>query len=140
MISEENRRELISYRIMQAKSTAIEAESLLQNKMFRGAMNRIYYSMFYMLQALSLSVGFESSKHSQLLGWFNKTFIHSGKIPVKYSKILTKGYNLRTKGDYATVYYFEKEEIEEMFAEMKEFLNKIEHFLEQRKLDDPSNI
>jgi uncharacterized protein (UPF0332 family) len=132
MITDENSNELITYRIDQAKSTAMEAEALLQKSMFRGSMNRIYYSMFYMLQALSLRYKFESSKHSQLLSWFNKTFIHSGKISVKYSKNLTKGYNLRTKGDYATVYTLEKEEVEGMFEEMKEFLQEIEHFLKMK--------
>jgi len=77
MIDEESRLQLISHRVEQAKSTAKEAEILLTNDMLRGAMNRIYYSMFYMLQALSLRFQFESSKHSQLLGWFNKTFIHT---------------------------------------------------------------
>jgi uncharacterized protein (UPF0332 family) len=104
MIDEESRIQLISYRIEQAKSTVREAEYIMNNDMLRGAMNRIYYSMFYMLQALSLKFQFESSKHAQLLGWFNKTFIHSGKIDVRFSKIITKGYNLRTQGDYATIY------------------------------------
>jgi uncharacterized protein (UPF0332 family) len=53
------------------------------------------------------------------LSWFNKTFIHSGKISVKYSKNLTKGYNLRTKGDYATVYTLEKEEVERLNTSLK---------------------
>ena len=74
MIDEESRLQLIDYRIEQAKSTAQEAEFLLDNDMLRGAMNRIYYSMFYMLQALSLKFQFESSKHSQLLGWFNPDY------------------------------------------------------------------
>ena len=129
MIDDDSRAQLISYREEQAKSTAMEAEFLLNNDMLRGSMNRIYYSMFYMLQALSLKYQFESSKHSQLLGWFNKTFIHTGKIDVKFSKIITKGYNLRTKGDYATIYDLDKQELLQMFEEMTEFIPEIERFL-----------
>jgi uncharacterized protein (UPF0332 family) len=131
MIDEESRIQLISYRIEQAKSTVREAEYIMNNDMLRGAMNRIYYSMFYMLQALSLKFQFESSKHAQLLGWFNKTFIHSGKIDVRFSKIITKGYNLRTQGDYATIYSLDKQELREMYVEMTEFIEEIERFLEQ---------
>jgi len=131
MIDEESRMQLINYRIEQAKSTAREAEYLMNNEMLRGAMNRIYYSMFYMLQALSLRFQFESSKHSQLLGWFNKTFIHSEKIDVRFSKIITKGYNLRTQGDYATIYSLDKQELLEMYAEMNEFIEEIERFLKK---------
>jgi len=129
MIDEESRLQLIDYRIEQAKSTAREAEFLLNNDMFRGAMNRIYYCMFYMLQALSLKYQFESSKHAQLLGWFNKTFIHTGEIDIRFSKIITKGYNLRTKGDYATIYTLDKQELLEMYGEMNEFIEEIERFL-----------
>lgn len=129
MIDEDSRTQLISYRVEQAKSTAKEAEFLLNNDMLRGSMNRIYYSMFYMLQALSLKYQFESSKHTQLLGWFNKTFINTGKIEVKFSKIITKGYNLRTKGDYATIYDLDKQELLQIFGEMTEFLREIERFL-----------
>lgn len=131
MIDEDSRIQLINYRIEQAKSTAREAEYLMNNDMLRGAMNRIYYSMFYMLQALSLKFQFESSKHAQLLGWFNKTFIHSGKIDVRFSKIITKGYNLRTQGDYATIYALDKQELLEMYAEMNEFIEEIERFLKK---------
>lgn len=131
MIDEESRTQLIKYRVEQAKSTMREAEFLLGNDMLRGAMNRIYYSMFYMLQALSLKYEFESSKHARLLGWFNKTFIHSGEIDVRFSKIITKGYNMRTKGDYATIYAMDKQELEEMYGEMTEFIEEIELFLKK---------
>jgi len=130
MIDDDSRAQLIAYRVEQAKLTALEAEFLLNNDMLRGSMNRIYYSMFYMLQALSLKYQFESSKHAQLLGWFNKTFIHTKKIEVKFSKILTKGYNLRTKGDYATIYDLDKQELLQMFGEMTVFIREIERFLE----------
>jgi uncharacterized protein (UPF0332 family) len=132
MIDDDSRAQLIAYRVEQAKSTAQEAEVLLNNDMLRGSMNRIYYSMFYMLQALSLKYQFESSKHAQLLGWFNKTFVHTKKIEVKFSKILTKGYNLRTKGDYATIYDLDKQELLQMFGEMTEFINEIERFLDKQ--------
>ena len=132
MIDDDSRAQLIAYRVEQAKSTAQEAEVLLNNDMLRGSMNRIYYSMFYMLQALSLKYQFESSKHAQLLGWFNKTFVHTQKIEVKFSKILTKGYNLRTKGDYATIYDLDKQELLQMFGEMTEFINEIERFLDKQ--------
>lgn len=131
MIDEESRIQLINYRIEQAKSTALEAKFLLDNNMLRGATNRIYYSMFYMLQALSLKFQFESSKHSQLLGWFNKTFIHTEQIDVRFSKIITKGYNLRTKSDYATVYNLDKQDLMEMYSEMMEFIEEIEQFLKR---------
>ena len=78
-IPEEKRHALIQYRIEQAKETAEEANLLIKHNKFRAAINRIYYAMFYMLLALGLKYHFETSKHRQLLGWFNKTFIKNGR-------------------------------------------------------------
>jgi len=89
--------------------------------------------MFFMLQALSLKYRFESSKHAQLIGWFNKRFIYTSKIEVKFSKIITKGHKLRTKGDYATVYDPNIPELAQMFEEIQESIVKIEQFLNSRK-------
>jgi uncharacterized protein (UPF0332 family) len=66
----------------QANECIDEVSFLLENKKFKIAVNRIYYGMFCSLMALALSAKYESSKHSQLLGWFNKNFIHTGILEV----------------------------------------------------------
>jgi uncharacterized protein (UPF0332 family) len=35
------------------------------------AMNRIYYGLFYVVNCLALIDGFTTSKHTQLIGYFN---------------------------------------------------------------------
>jgi len=69
--------ELILQRIQQAKETLTEIEVLIQNKLYKIAVTRIYYGMFYMLLALALKNDFKTSKHQQLLGWFNRDFINT---------------------------------------------------------------
>jgi len=54
--------------------------------------------MFYSLMALGLKCEFETSKHAQLIGWFNKAFIHEGLIDSKYGKIITKAFNQDKRG------------------------------------------
>ena len=41
------------------------------------AVNRIYYGLYYAVTALAIKHRFETSKHLQLIGWFNKEFIAS---------------------------------------------------------------
>ena len=43
---------LIEYRLQEAKESREEAEILLENGKNRGALNRVYYSMFYATLAL----------------------------------------------------------------------------------------
>ena len=76
---------LIEHRILKATNTIDDVEFLIKNKKFTLATNRIYYGMFYLLSALSLKYNFSTSKHQQLIGWFNKEFIASGKIETKYA-------------------------------------------------------
>jgi uncharacterized protein (UPF0332 family) len=85
--------------------------------------------MFYALLALGLAHQFETSRHSQLIGWFNKNFIYKGVIDSKYGKILNKAFNRRTKGDYDTYVEFEKEIVIEMFSEMQDFISGIKTYL-----------
>ena len=130
-LEEKERLELIRYRLDEARETIADVRLLIDNDRLRAAVNRIYYGIFYSLLALGLAYQFETSKHQQLIGWFNRNFIHSGLIDIKYGKIINKALNRRTQGDYESYVEFDKEIILEMFSEMQEFIAEIERFLNQ---------
>ncbi|MBL7970603.1 MAG: HEPN domain-containing protein [Prolixibacteraceae bacterium] len=131
-LEEKERTELIRYRLEEAKETIADVQLLIENDRLRAAVNRIYYGMFYSLLALGLAYQFETSKHQQLLGWFNKNFIHEGLIDARFGKIINKASNRRTQGDYESYVEFDKDVILEMFDEMKEFISEIEGFLNRK--------
>lgn len=85
--------------------------------------------MFYSLLALGIAYEFHSSKHTQLIGWFNKNFINAGLFDKDFGKIINKAYNRRTKGDYDTYIEFNAEIIFDMFEDMKRFISIINHHL-----------
>ncbi|HPP92233.1 MAG TPA: HEPN domain-containing protein [Bacteroidales bacterium] len=122
---------LINYRLKQAEETILDVGLLIENNRLRSAVNRIYYGMFYSLLALGLAYNYETSRHSQLIGWFNKNFINNGLLDKKYGKILTKAYNRRTKGDYDIFVEYEKATVEEMYGEMKDFISTIKSLLKK---------
>jgi uncharacterized protein (UPF0332 family) len=107
-IESEDRRSLIKYRIEQSEEAVLDVQLLIENNRLRSAVNRIYYGLFYSLLALGLAYQYETSKHAQLIGWFNKTFIHGGLIDTKYGRIINKALNKRNKGDYDTYVEFDK--------------------------------
>jgi uncharacterized protein (UPF0332 family) len=127
----QDRLDLIKYRLAEAKDTQVDVELLISHDRIRAAINRIYYSMFYTLLALGLKYGFETSKHAQLIGWFNKDFIRGGLIDSKYGKIINKAFNRRTKGDYDSFIDFDIETVKEMYEEMIDFNQAIEQFINQ---------
>jgi uncharacterized protein (UPF0332 family) len=128
-MEENDRNELIRYRLDEAKDTLSDVELLISHDRLRAAVNRIYYGMFYSLLALGLKYEFETSKHQQLIGWFNKNFINEGLIDANFGKIINKAFNRRTKGDYDSYIEFERSIVLEMFEEMKAFIDKMEQFI-----------
>jgi uncharacterized protein (UPF0332 family) len=128
-IDKQDRCDLISYRLAEAKETQADVELLIAHDRLRAAVNRIYYSMFYSLLALGLKYEIETSKHARLIGWFNKNFVHEGLIDLKYGKIINKAYNRRTKGDYDSYIEFDLPTVQEMYEEMKEFNSAIKDFI-----------
>jgi len=132
-LNEKDRNELIKYRIEQAKETFSVIELLIDNEKYPTAFNRIYYGIFYSLLALGLKYEFETYKHQQLIGWFNKEFVHSGKIEKEFGKTLRNAFENRTISDYDAFIEFEKEDLIELFGEMKLFIRRIETFLKSEK-------
>ena len=128
-LREKDREDLVRYRLEQAKKTIAVVELLVKNNELPTAVNRIYYGIFYSLLALALKYKFETSKHQQLIGWFNNKFIRTGKIEKKYGQILRDAYKNRTKGDYDTFVKFELEEVNLMYSELIDFIKEIERII-----------
>ncbi|MGC9375784.1 MAG: HEPN domain-containing protein [Bacteroidales bacterium] len=129
-LNDDEIKSLIQYRLKEAEETIEDVRLLIENDRLRAAVNRVYYGMFYSLLALGLAYEFETSKHPQLIGWFNKNFIHDKKIEPEYGKMINKAYNRRTKGDYDVYVDFDKDIVIEMFDEMKDFIYRIKKYLE----------
>jgi len=129
MINEKDRDSLIEYRLQQAYDTVELAKFLLLSEKYVIAVNRIYYGMYYALTALALENRFETSKHTQLIGWFNKEYISSRRIEAKFGKTLRNAFQNRTKGDYDAFIDFSKVEVETMLDEMMLFIDEIKKTL-----------
>jgi uncharacterized protein (UPF0332 family) len=129
-LAEEEKLSLINYRLKQAHEAAESAELLIANNRSAAAINRIYYAVFYCVMALALKSGFKTSKHLQLIGWFNKTFIRTGLIDQDFGRILKDCYEYRKKADYDSFVEFEKIDVEVLFDEMKKFILAIKLFIE----------
>ena len=128
-LKKEDRDILIRYRLDQANDAITVVELLIANDKFNSAVSRIYYGIFYSLLALGLRFEFETSKHLQLIGWFNKEFIHTGKIDIEFGRILRKTYESRRSGDYDVFVEFTKSDVNSLFSDMKKFIQRIDDFV-----------
>jgi len=129
MIDEIDRQSLIDYRLQQATDTIELAHFMAISEKYVIAVNRIYYGMYYALTALPLKNGFETSKHGQLIGWFNKEYIVTKRLDPQFCKILRNAFHNRTKGDYDAFIDFPKNEVDLMLIEMTDFIHEIKKLL-----------
>jgi uncharacterized protein (UPF0332 family) len=134
MMEEDKRNALIEYRLKQAHETVSEVELLLDHDKYRAAINRMYYGMFYTLLALGNKYEFATSKHGQLIGWFNKKFINGNIFDRKYGKYLREAFEIRNQSDYDAFIELSEIDMAQRFKRMKEFISVIEkHILEGEK-------
>ena len=72
---------LISYRLERSRESLRAAEIMFENNMLTFSMNRVYYAMFYAVQALLVSREVSFSKHGQVKAYFNREMIKTGILP-----------------------------------------------------------
>ncbi|MGN1152793.1 MAG: HEPN domain-containing protein [Candidatus Gastranaerophilaceae bacterium] len=124
-------RELLVSRAFEKSDEAMQTAKLnLDNDLLSSAQNRIYYGIFYAVNALAYKYGFITSKHGQLLSWFNKKFIHEDKIFDKeLFKIYKYNFDNRQKSDYDFIYQPVKEDVELSYQDGIYFIDIIKQYL-----------
>jgi uncharacterized protein (UPF0332 family) len=76
------------------------------------AASRAYYAAFHAVSAALLARGQAYSSHAQVLGAFNRDFVHAGTFPREYTVTLTRLFEDRQTGDYDPTTSLEQAEAE----------------------------
>lgn len=124
--------ELIKIRTKKAKATIKGVKLLIESDYISFAMNRIYYSGFYIVSALVLLDGKSFTKHYQLIGYSNKTYLKTDIIERKLGSILNSAFERRNLIDYDDYFSITKSEVNKYYSQMKKFIKIIEQLINQR--------
>lgn len=125
----ELQKQRIEYRLSQGRESLKEAEVLYQEALFRGAVNRAYYAMFYATLALSVLKEREISKHSGLIAFFDQEFVKTGIFPKELSRALHLAFDQRQSNDYGEVGLINQGEAQRAIAEARTFVDKIAGYI-----------
>lgn len=128
----EYKEDLISYRLEKAQESIDAAYLLLSNGMLTSSMNRVYYTMFYAVQALLVLDNVAFSKHGQVRGYFNREFIKSKKIPIEYGRLYTKAFEYRQKFDYVDFTTPDIRLVSDSIDNAKSFLNQVTTYIQSK--------
>jgi hypothetical protein len=85
--------------------------------------------VFYIVSALALKNGFKTSKHSQLLSWFNKEFVKKELIDKNLGKFYLDAYEMRQEGDYDDLVSFELSNVEDKMVLAKDFIKRVKELI-----------
>lgn len=94
-----NKQDLIEYRVSRAKETYKEALLLAQNNHWNAVANRLYYSCFYIVNALLIKYDLSFSSHNGVKSEFHKSFVKTGMVSMDSGKTYSRLFNLRQEGD-----------------------------------------
>jgi uncharacterized protein (UPF0332 family) len=131
-LTKKEKQALLRYRLERANESIKAAQLLFENKMFIPAMNRVYYSMFYSVQALLVLNEKAFSKHGQVKAYFNREFIKSGIFPKEFGRLFNAVFEYRQKFDYVDLLVPEEKLISDYIAEAEKFIARISSYLDDK--------
>lgn len=125
--------ELAGYRMDRAKEMLDAAKSNLEIGQYKTSLNRSYYAIFHAMRAANILKGFDSSKHSGVIAFFNKEYLKENILDRNLSVIIKNSSFLREKSDYDDFYIASKKEAEKQLADADKFVGEVEIYVRDYK-------
>ena len=123
-------RELAVYRFSAAKEDLEVAQLNFKSGHYRASNNRAYYAIFRAISAC-LALEFKAYKqHAQVIGNFNKDFVHTGIFPKEISKKISRAQEVRHASDYDDFYIVSIEDAKEQLETAREVIDMVGEYLE----------
>ena len=122
--------QLSKYRIERANEDILTAKVNLEHGLYKGAVNRSYYAIFHAIRAVNALDGFDASKHSSVIAYFNQFHVHTGNFDKNTYKIIDSAYRIREKCDYSDFFIVSKKEAEEQYNKSVEFIECVQKYLD----------
>lgn len=124
-------KELAVHRIEQAKED-LEASIALENlKFYKSANNRAYYSIFHSIRAILALEPIDFKKHKDVIGYFNKNYIHTEIFPKQIGRKIAKATRIREDSDYVDEFIVNPEETLEQIETAKELLELVKKYVDE---------
>ncbi len=126
MTNSTDRNEYVKYRIETAYKTFEAAKILAENGFWNSAVNRLYYSLYYAVNALLFLNGIQIKTHSATKSKFSQLFVKTGRFDKKHGRLLSELFDWRQRGDYENIFEYDNESVTPLFEPVAEMIGLIE--------------
>ncbi len=125
-MTNDERNEYVKYRIESANKTFRAAKVLAENGFWNSAVNRLYYALFYAVNALLVLNDIQTKSHSATKSKFSLLFVKTGKFEKKYGRLFSELFDWRQRGDYENIFDYDNESVKPLFDPVDEMIDLIE--------------
>lgn len=128
-LTEEQRADIVKYRLENAFNTLSEVESHRENGFYNTAVNRLYYACYYAARAILTAYHIETKSHEGVRQQLGLNFVLTGKISEEQGRFYSRLFSKRTTGDYDDFINHTLETVDELYPQAQAFVNTIADLL-----------
>lgn len=129
-LTDEERKAIIDYRIERAETSLKEAEFVATGGFWNLVANRLYYTAFYISEALLLKNKISTSTHAGVVRMMSLHYVKTGILTSEEGSLLGQLFRMRQTGDYDDLTDWSEGEIRPMFPLVRDLLSKIKSIIE----------
>jgi uncharacterized protein (UPF0332 family) len=123
--------EIARHRLRLAHDTLHEADALIAENRWRGALNRLYYAAFYAARAMLATRDLDSARHSGVIALFQQHFVKTDVVSSAIGKTLARSFETRQTSDYADVADLHEDDVRQLKADVVAFVAACERAVGQ---------
>ena len=125
-LTEQERIDIVRYRLENAHKTLAEVEIQMENGFYNTAVNRMYYACYYAVCALLITKKIQTKSHDGARLMFSLHFVKPGIVPKSYGGFFSDLSQERTTGDYDDLFDHDLATCEELLPKVKEFISTLQ--------------
>jgi uncharacterized protein (UPF0332 family) len=128
-LTDEERKEVVQYRIEKAKNTFSEIALLTSNALWHNAANRLYYACYYAVTALLIKNGIVTKTHQGVSNQFGLHFVKTDIFSQKEGRLFKNLFELRQDGDYDDWIEITEDDVVPLIEPVRRFIEKLERLI-----------
>ena len=130
-LTDEQRVDIVRYRLENALNTLAEVSSHRENGFYNTAVNRMYYACYYAASALLIAHHIETKSHEGVRQQLGLNFVLTGKISQEQGRFYSRLFSKRTTGDYDDFITHTEVTVDELYPQAQSFVAAIDNLLKK---------
>ena len=127
---EDNRKDIVAYRIERAYTALEQAKLNITLNCLEVTANRLYYAAYYVVSALLIANKIPAHSHEGNVTQFGLHFVKTGKVDREEGKLLSHLLTMRLKGDYSDRFGLTEADVLPYIEPIEAFIKKIAELAE----------